>query len=80
MKSALRSTRRMGLPLFTAVIYTETSDGQSDGISLKLKKKKRFYLFMRDTQREAETQAEGEADSMQGTRRGTRSWDPRVTP
>ena len=26
----------------------------------------RFYLFMRDTQREAETQAEGEAGSMQG--------------
>ena len=31
-------------------------------------KKKRFYLFIRDTQREreAETQAEGEAGSMQG--------------
>ena len=26
----------------------------------------RFYLFMRDTQREAETQAEEEAGSMQG--------------
>ena len=26
-----------------------------------------IYLFMRDTQREAETQAEGEAGSMQGT-------------
>ena len=25
-----------------------------------------IYLFMRDTQREAETQAEGEAGSMQG--------------
>ena len=26
----------------------------------------RFYLFMRDTQREVETQAEGEAGSLQG--------------
>ena len=26
-----------------------------------------IYLFMRDTEREAETQAEGEAGSMQGT-------------
>ena len=25
-----------------------------------------IYLFMRDTQREAETQAEGEADSLRG--------------
>ena len=34
---------------------------------LFIKKKKDFiYLFMRDTQREAETQAEGEAGSMQG--------------
>ena len=42
----------------------------------------RFYLFMRDTQREreAETQAEEEAGSMQGAQRGTRSWDPRITP
>ena len=39
-----------------------------------------FYLFMRDTQRKAETQAEGEAGSMQGAWRGTRSWDPGVTP
>ena len=33
----------------------------------------RFYLFMRDTEREreAETQAEGEAGSMQGARRRT---------
>ena len=30
-----------------------------------------IYLFMRDTEREAETQAEGEADSMQGARGGT---------
>ena len=35
-----------------------------------------MYLFMRDTQREAETQAEGEAGSMQGARRRTRSQDP----
>ena len=42
---------------------------------------KRFtYLFMRDTQREAETQAEGEAGSRQGAQRGTRSRDPRITP
>ena len=30
-----------------------------------------IYLFMRDTQKEAETQAEGEAGSMQGARCGT---------
>ena len=35
---------------------------------------------MRDREREAETQAEGEAGSMQGARRGTRSWDPGITP
>ena len=35
---------------------------------------KSFYLFIH------ETQAEGEAGSMQGAPRGTRSWDPRVTP
>ena len=35
---------------------------------------------MKDTQREAETEREGEAGDMQGARRGTPSWDPRVTP
>ena len=30
-----------------------------------------IYLFMRDTEREAETQAEGEEGSMQGPQRGT---------
>ena len=30
-----------------------------------------IYLFMRDTEREAETQAEGEAGSVQGARCGT---------
>ena len=30
-----------------------------------------IYLFMTDTEREAETQAEGEAGSTQGARRGT---------
>ena len=30
----------------------------------------RFYLFTRDTEREAETQAEGEADPMQGAQPG----------
>ena len=39
-----------------------------------------IYLFMRDTQREAETQAEGEAGSMQGARCGTRSRDPGSHP
>ena len=36
---------------------------------------------MRDThrEREAEMQAEGEAGSMQGARRGTRSWVSRTT-
>ena len=34
-----------------------------------------IYLFMRDTEREAETQAEGEAGSMQGTWCGTPSRD-----
>ena len=37
-----------------------------------------IYLFMRDTQREAETQAEGETDSLRGTKCGTRSWDPGI--
>ena len=40
----------------------------------------RFYLFMRDREREAETQADGEAGSMQGAQRGTRSRDLRITP
>ena len=34
-----------------------------------------FYLFMRDTEREAETQAEGETDSLQGARCRTPSQD-----
>ena len=38
-----------------------------------------IYLFMRDTQREAETQAEGEANSIQGARCGTRSQDSGIT-
>ena len=33
-----------------------------------------------EREREAETQAEREAGSMRGPRRGTRSWDPGVTP
>ena len=33
------------------------------------------YLFMRDTEREAEIQAEGEAGSLRGARRGTQSQD-----
>ena len=37
-----------------------------------------MYLFMRDTEREAETPVEGEAGSLQGARRGTRSRDPRI--
>ena len=43
---------------------------------------KRFfiYLFMTDTQREAETQAGGEAGSMQGAGRGTQSWVSRIMP
>ena len=43
-------------------------------------KKDIIYLFMRDTQREAETQAEGEAGSMQGARCGTRSRHPGIMP
>ena len=39
-----------------------------------------IYLFMRDTEREAETQAEGEAGPLQGARCGTRSQGPRVMP
>ena len=31
-----------------------------------------IYLFMRDTEREAETQAEGEAGSLQGAQHRTR--------
>ena len=37
-----------------------------------------IYLFLRDREREAEPQTEGEAGSLQGARRGTRSWDPGV--
>ena len=38
-----------------------------------------IYLFMRDTEREAETQAEGEAGSMQRAPCGTQSWVSRIT-
>ena len=40
-------------------------------------KKDFIYLFMRDTDREAETQAEGEAGSLQGAYEGLdpRPWD-----
>ena len=34
-----------------------------------------MYLFMRDTQREAEIREEGEPVSMQGARQRTRIWD-----
>ena len=47
---------------------------------LFLKKILFIYLFMRDTQREAETQAEGEAGSLWGARCGTQSWYPGITP
>ena len=42
----------------------------------------KIYLFMIDIEREreAETQEEGEAGSMPGARRGTQSWDSRITP
>ena len=39
---------------------------------------KKIYLFMRDTEREAETQAEGETGFLQGARCGTRSQDPGI--
>ena len=39
-----------------------------------------IYLFMRDTEREAETQTEGEAGSLREARCGTRSRDPWITP
>ena len=39
-----------------------------------------IYLFMSDTQREAETQVEGEAGSMQEARCGTRSQDMGIMP
>ena len=39
-----------------------------------------FYLFMRDTEREAETQAAGETGSMQGAQCGTQSQIPRIRP
>ena len=35
-----------------------------------------IYLFMKDTQREAETLAEGGAGSMKGAQCGTQSQDP----
>ena len=34
----------------------------------------------REREREAETQTEGEAGSMQGARRGIRSWISRIAP
>ena len=49
-------------------------------LSLSLFFKDFIYLFMTDTEREAETQAEGEAGAMQGARRGTRSQVSRITP
>ena len=39
-----------------------------------------IYLFMRNTEREAETQAEGEAGSLRGARCGTQSQVSRITP
>ena len=39
-----------------------------------------IYLFMRDTEREAEAQAEGEAGSTQVSQRGTRFWVSRIMP
>ena len=39
-----------------------------------------IYLFVRDTQREAETQAEGDTGSVWGARRGTQSWVSRIRP
>ena len=39
-----------------------------------------FYLFIHETEREAEIQAEREAGSMEGARCGTRSRDSRITP
>ena len=43
-----------------------------------IKKTFYVYLFMRDTEREAETQAEGEAGSPWGTQCETQSQDPRI--
>ena len=40
----------------------------------------KIFLFMRDTEKEAETQAEGEAGSTQGARHGTRSPVSRIRP
>ena len=37
-----------------------------------------IYLFMKDTQREAETQAKEEADTLQGAQHGTQSPDPGI--
>ena len=39
-----------------------------------------YYLFMRDTQREAETQAEGEAGSLWGAQCGTQSHELGIMP
>ena len=43
-------------------------------------KKDFYYLFLRDTERQAETQAEGEAGSTQEARCRYWSWDSRITP
>ena len=39
-----------------------------------------IHEIYRDRERKAETHAEGEAGSLQGSRRGTRSQDSRITP
>ena len=38
-----------------------------------------IYLFVRDTEREAETQAEGEGGSLWEARCGIQSQDPKIT-
>ena len=39
-----------------------------------------IYLFMRDTEREAEMQGEGEAGSLQGAQRRLDPWSPGSGP
>ena len=39
-----------------------------------------IYVFMKDTEREAETQAEGDAGCLWGARCGAPSQDPGITP
>ena len=55
---------------------TELPRGSKNSYIKNLKKKKKFYLLMIDTEREWQTQAEGEAGSPQGAGCGIHGRSP----